>query len=415
MRIVSHWNSEIDSSFCPDRAALNLALDALLQSNIAPSSPDFGDLLPEDGIGEEKVLELLAPVVIGRARQLGDETAFAHMDPPTPWITWATSLWNAALNQNLLHPDVAPVAREIEDRLMQWLAPCYGMTGGHMTPGSTVANLTALWAARELRGIKTVVTSKSAHLSVAKSAHILGLELIEVETNGLGRIEHRKLPADLSNSALVLTAGTTSSGSLDILRRSNNAAWMHVDAAWAGPLRLSQTHREKLDGIEAADSVAISGHKWFFQPKESGLILFRDVEKAHAAISFGDAYLTVPNIGILGSHGANAIPLFATLLSWGRTGLEQRINKAMLLADRLTAYLVEQPDVQLFGANASGVVLWRFKSGRDVLGLVEQLPVGAASTTTVDNKTWIRHVAANPNVNLELLTDAIDAAIKGGK
>jgi L-2,4-diaminobutyrate decarboxylase len=53
------------------------------------------------------------------------------------------------------------------------------MTGEHLIPGATVANLTALWAARALRGVRRVITSNRAHLSVRKAAHILGLEFRE--------------------------------------------------------------------------------------------------------------------------------------------------------------------------------------------------------------------------------------------
>lgn len=410
-RTNSRWKTRIDTSFDPDREALHRALDALITSTTDPANPEFGAELPEDGIGEIKALDILAPVVIGGARRLDADTAFAHMDPPTPWVTWATTLWNAALNQNLLHPDVAPVARNIEDRVIRWLAPCFGMTGGHMTPGSTVANLTALWAAREIKGIRRVVASKAAHLSVAKSAHILGLEYVDVETNELGQIAHASLPADLSTSAVVLTAGTTSAGALDKLFRPENAAWLHVDAAWAGPLRLSHMHRDKLEGIDVADSVAISAHKWLFQPKESGMILFRDAVTAHEAVSFGGAYLAVPNIGVLGSRGANAIPLFALLLSWGRTGLEQHLNQAMSLADRLHDFLVDQPNVQLYAPNASGVILWRRTDHPDAHEVIARLPTGSASLTTIDGKNWIRHVAANPSVNIERLTNAIGKAL----
>lgn len=408
----SHWKPRIDASFDPDREALHRALDALLAPGIDAANPEFGAVLPEDGIGEVKALDILAPVVIGGARRLNAETAFAHMDPPTPWVTWATSLWNAALNQNLLHPDVAPAAREIEDRVIRWLAPCFGMNGGHMTPGSTVANLTALWAARELRGIRRVVASKAAHLSVAKSAHILGLDYVDVETDEVGQIDHARLPADLSASAVVLTAGTTSAGALDKLCRPENVAWLHIDAAWAGPLRLSRTHREKLEGIDAADSVAVSAHKWMFQPKESGMIFFRDAVAAHDAVSFGSAYLAVPNIGVLGSRGANAIPLFALLLSWGRRGLEQRIDQAMSLADRLHDFLIERPDTRLYSPNASGVILWRGGGNSDTSELIKRLPTGSASVTTVGGENWIRHVAANPNVNIERLTSAISEALR---
>ena len=91
------------------------------------------------------------------------------------------------------------------------------------------------------------------------------------------------------------------------------AAWTHVDAAWGSPLRLTR-FADRLEGIARADSVAVSSHKWLFQPKESALVLFRDSEKATEAISFGCAYLTEPNVGLLGSHGVTAIPLLATLM-----------------------------------------------------------------------------------------------------
>ena len=58
---------------------------------------------------------------------------------------------------------------------------------------------------------------------------------------------------------------------------ASDAAWIHVDAAWAGPLVLSEQHKGRLAGIERADSVAVSAHKWLFQPKEAGLVFFRQV------------------------------------------------------------------------------------------------------------------------------------------
>ena len=127
------------------------------------------------------------------------------------------------------------------------------------------------------------------------------------------------LPQDLTRTALVLTAGTTATGAIDDLGLIGRAAWSHIDAAWAGPLRLSARHGALLDGIERADSIAISPHKWLFQPKDCGMILFRDSAAAHAAVSFNGAYLAAPNVGLQGSRGASAVPLLASLLAWGGT------------------------------------------------------------------------------------------------
>ena len=67
--------------------------------------------------------------------------------------------------------------------------------------------------------------------------------------------------------------------------------------------------------ITKADSVAVSAHKWLFQPKDSALIMFQNPELANSAISFGGGYLTSPNVGVQGSRGAVAIPLLATLIA----------------------------------------------------------------------------------------------------
>jgi len=400
-----------DPSFQADPDGLRQALDALL----APSSPESAqplpNALPEEGCGERAVLDRLAPVVLGGARRLGAPDALAHMDPPTPWIAWALTLWNASLNQNLLHPDVAPAARGLEARVVDWLAPAFGMDGGHMAPGSTLANLTALWAARELRGVRRVIASDAAHLSVAKSTHILGLDYQAVQTDGTGRLDAAALPEDLSSTALVLTAGTTSAGAIDDLALVARAAWTHVDAAWAGPLRFSPRYAARLEGVDRADSVAVSAHKWLFQPKESGLIFFRDNKAAEAAISFGGAYLAVPNVGVLGSHGAVAVPLLATLMAWGRRGLEARIDRTMEIAEALWQRLDAHPNAALYGPQVSGVVLWRPNDGRSAQALREALPAGLASLTRVDGKDWLRHVAANPNADLDTIWQAIERAL----
>lgn len=379
---------------------------------------DFGKLevldlpveLPELGIGSTTALNSLAPSILGGAARLGEVTSFAHMDPPTPWITWAVTLWNASLNQNLLHPATAPVARQIEQRVVAWLAPFFGMNGGHMTPGSSLANLTALWSARECAGITEVIASEGAHLSIAKAAHILSLKFRTVPINAMGSMDAAQLPSDMSKSALVLTVGATSTGAIDSLGLAGRAAWTHVDAAWAGPLRMSK-YANFLEGIELADSVAVSAHKWLFQPKESALVFFKDTKTAHAAVSFGGAYLAIPNVGVLGSHGATATALLATLLAWGREGVAQRIEHCMDLARRLRDFVVADDRLVLYAEPQTGIVLWRPKDENLFDHVLQQLPVGSTSTTSVAGGRWFRNVAANPIADIDILIANIHGAL----
>ncbi|MEC8117681.1 MAG: hypothetical protein VX124_09960, partial [Pseudomonadota bacterium] len=83
-----------DPAFGADRAGLSQALDALIAARGGTAAPagglaDLPATLPATGLAPAQVLDLLAPIVLAGARDLGAPTAFAHMDPPTPWLTWA--------------------------------------------------------------------------------------------------------------------------------------------------------------------------------------------------------------------------------------------------------------------------------------------------------------------------------------
>lgn len=407
------------------------------------------------GLGPERAIGLVTPYLRAGARDLGHPGFLAHMDPPTPWVSWVAALLGASSNQNLLHPDTAPAARGLEATVVGWLAPRFGMGGGHLVPGSTIANLTALWAARDLCGVKTVVASSTSHLSIRKAAAILGLRYLPVEptdpvrpgalstadieavlaTSSVDHNEHRgdadhnehsdhaehsgddragdgDTEPDPASTAVVLTAGTTGVGAIDRLDLSGvtaEPAWVHVDAAWAGPLQLSDRHRHRLHGIQEADSIALSAHKWLFQPKESALVLFKDVAPANRAISVDGAYLQVPNIGLLGSHGTTAAPLAATLLMLGWDGIGGLIDHGMSVADRLIARIEAEPLLEAYGPNRSGVVAWRHR--RHPADRIRVELAGAfVSSVDIDGTEWLRSVAANPLADPDLVVDEVLAA-----
>ena len=403
--------------FKADPRGLREALDTLLAIHSRPGEahPHSGSTrfaleslparLPEHGTGPSEALQRLAPMALGTVARLEHPGFFAHMDPPTPWMTWAATMWSASVNQNLLHPDTGPFARELEALVVSWLAPAFGMHCGLLVPGSTLANLTALWAARDSRGARRVVASTAAHVSIMKAARLLDmkLELLPVDEDQRLRVD--ALPSDLSDAVVVLTAGTTSCGAIDNLRAGRGAAWRHVDAAWAGPLRLT-TYAALLDGIEEADSVAVSAHKWLYQPKESALLLFADPEGAHRALTFGGAYLAAPNVGLLGSHGLAALPLAVTLLAWGRAGVAARIEAGMELAARLGRRIRDDPRLELWRQPATGVVVWR-APGHEAVEVQRRLRDAWVSLTRIGDVTWFRSVAANPNADPDQVVGSV--------
>lgn len=392
-----HPDHELD----PDLVAF--AIERLMRSRAPRATPVPLDsqwqlpmALPEEGMGPQAALAHIADLALDGAAQLYHPGYFAHMDPPTATVTSLAALWQASANQNLLHPDAAPAARALEQRVIEWLAPCFGMSGGHLLPGSTIANFTAIWAARELRGVRRVVASERAHLSARKAADILGLAYQSVPSDASHRMSVTAL-GDLSDAALVVTAGTVATGAIDELE-VNGAGWLHVDAAWGGPLRFSQRHGALLDGVEHADSVGFSAHKWCYQPKGTAVILFRDARSAHQAMSYGGGYLAEPNIGLLGSAPANALPFAATLLAWGRKGLAARIDAGMAKAAQLADLVVTDPRFELWGTPSTGVVVWR-PTNAHAADVRARLNDAWVSLTDVDGEIWLRSVAANPSAD----------------
>jgi glutamate/tyrosine decarboxylase-like PLP-dependent enzyme len=385
---------------------LNKALELLASQS--RGSDDLPLTLPESGLGDMRALEMLSSHVLDKAAQLGSPTSLAQMDPPTPWITWAMALWNASLNQNMLHEMTSPFATQAEALVLSWLAPYFGMQGGHFCAGSTIANLTGIWAARDAAGVKTVVTSQAAHLSVEKACRLLRLELVKVAVDQQGRLNCEQL-SNLEDACLVLTAGTTATGAIDPLDLVGAAKWTHVDAAWAGPLRLSRTHSGRLNGLEAADSVAVSAHKWLFQPKDSALVMFRNLDIANAAVSFGGGYLAKPNVGVQGSRSAAAIPLLATLLAWGREGVAQRLDHLMQMADSLADAIEKCDRLELWGRPQTAINVFR-PVNSSTPRFLQKLPPGMLSTCVLDGQTWARSVAANPSVDMDLVVERLMAA-----
>ena len=320
-----------------------------------PSESPLPAALPAVGMGSHKALDALAPLALDGSAQLHHPGYFAHMDPATADVACAAALWQAATNQNTLHPDAAPAARAMEQRVVAWLAPFFGMSGGHLVSGSTVANLTALWAARDVSGVRRVACSDRAHNSIRKAADMLGLEYAAIPSDArthrcdLGSAAAREALGDLSTTAVVLTAGTVATGAIDVLERPAGAAWVHVDGAWAAPMRLSASLAPLLDGVEMADSVGFSAHKWLYQPKGCGVVLFARAAEAHASMSYGGGYLATPTVGVVGSAPASALPLAATLLAWGREGVATRLEGDVRRAEALAALVRADRRFELWG------------------------------------------------------------------
>ena len=137
------------------------------------------------------------------------------------------------------------------------------------------------------------------------------------------------------------------------------------------------------------------------------MVLFADVVAAHRSVSFGADYLAVPNVGVLGSHGASAVPLLATLLAYGRQGVAGWIDHSMELAARLVRHIDVEPDLEARTVPQAGVVNWRHTS-IDAGEVQRRLPSDVfIATTMIDGDPWLRSVAANPMADPQRVVAAV--------
>jgi glutamate/tyrosine decarboxylase-like PLP-dependent enzyme len=219
----------------------------------------------------------------------------------------------AASNKYSGFASASPGAVRIENACVAWLASVIGYpetAAGTLTSGGSIANLTAVVAAREARdpdGGGAVYVTRFAHYCIDKALHIAGRGRSPrrvIATDGQYRMSvealEEALEADHRDGIrpwlVVTSGGTVDTGAIDPLPDiaelcRKYGAWFHVDGAYGGLFALCDEGRELLRGIEQADSVALDPHKTLFLPYGTGAALVRDGRLLQDAFSASADYI----------------------------------------------------------------------------------------------------------------------------
>ncbi len=196
------------------------------------------------------------------------------------------------INPNNHALDGGPATAAMEKDVVSRLASMLGFTQhlGHLTSSGTIANLEALYVARESHPGKAIAYSADAHYTHSRMCHVLAVEGIAVATDARGRMDLDELESILATGRIgtvVATLGTTGLGALDPLPEvvalaREHGARVHVDAAYGGFFALiaddstDGVARAPFATISDADSVVIDPHKHGLQPYGCGAVLFAD-------------------------------------------------------------------------------------------------------------------------------------------
>jgi glutamate/tyrosine decarboxylase-like PLP-dependent enzyme len=376
---------------------------------VAPSAtPDelrrlFDEPLPIGGSSAEEILQQFAHDIAPHAMTVPSPYYFGQFNPaPLAIGVWADALCSS-LNQNAGAWRNGPTSAMIESQAIRWLCELIGYgkdAFGVLASGGSEANLIALKCARDRispeiahRGARqgsdlTVYTSEQCHYSVEKSLDILGLgrqSLRKIETDEQFHVRldklHEAIEQDIGAGrrpfCIVGVAGTTATGVIDDLPAlaeiaRTNDCWYHVDAAYGGALAFSDKHRDKLRGIEVADSITFDPHKWMFVPFSCGTTLVRDgaeVLRNSFDMSpdylaeqrgFDDAQYDFFRYGQMGTRRFNALKLWMCFKFMGKRGYSQTVETHIELTQHLAARLDALPDFERVGKVETAVCCFRY-------------------------------------------------------
>jgi glutamate/tyrosine decarboxylase-like PLP-dependent enzyme len=349
-----------------------------------------------------------------------------------------------------------PSAAFVEEEVVRWLCDLAGYgpeSFGLLTSGGVMANFIAMALVRDvhlrrvlgtdrpprgaaLEGVR-IYTSDQTHFSVARALDELGFPpetLVVVPADAKFRLQAAPVAdaiaadrdAGLRPVALVAAAGSTNTGSIDVLDdlaglAEREGLWFHVDAAYGGAVRLSRRDAGRVTALDRADSVTVDPHKWFFQAYDVGALVVRDgrhlSDTFHRSPEYyrgGDAPTGDPddahagqlNFYKLGFEGTRRWRALKLWLSWrhlGTDGLGRLVELTNDLAAHLARRIGESADFEALPAEPElSVVCFRhrppgFAEGAELDAHEDRLQAeleasgdGWLSTTQLRGATWLR-------------------------
>lgn len=422
-------------------------------------------LVAEGGLHGERLAAWLARYLEATTR-LHHPGYYAHqVAAPEPAGAVAALVDGLTNNPGAIY-EMGPAAATIEFVVVNWLlgkvgwpapplppaGPPAGVAGGVLTHGGSLANLTALLAARArvdpagwVEGSRrdlVVVAPEAAHYSVARAVGIMGLgqrALVAAPCDADGRLQADRLPATLATLraegrvvlAVVANACSTAVGRYDPLREAALAcreagAWLHVDGAHGASALVSPRLRRLLDGVELADSLVWDAHKMLRAPNLCAAVLVRDARWLDGAFRQDASYLFHPK----DEPGFDFMPrtvectkaglglrLFLVLASQGEAALAAHVERQTELARAAAARLAREPGLEVAVAPESSIVCFRVTgSDERQLEVRRRLLAGGrhyVSSAAFRGRRWLRLALMSPatdEAELERLVAAVQAA-----
>lgn len=396
----------------------------------------FEEALPEHSTDARAVLAMLDALGSPATMATAGPRFFGFVIGGTLPVTVAASWLATAWDQNTGLYATTPATARLEMVALRWLLAVFGLpagTGGAFVTGATVANFTALAAARhvvlaragwdvEANGLfgapeVTVVVSEETHPSVIKPLGLLGFgrdRLRRVPVDAQGRVRVEAFP-DIDGPTIVcLQVGNVNTGASDPVadvadRLQGRNAWLHVDGAFGLWAAASPALAPQVEGIARADSWATDAHKWLNVPYDCGLAFVRDADALRASMAITAAYLPTasefrnpsdytPEL----SRRARGVETWAALRALGREGVAELVERNCRQARRFAQGL-RDAGFEILNEIALNQVLVAFGDDATTRRVIEALQ--ADGTCWCGVTVWQGRTAMRISVSCRATTD----------
>ena len=409
--------------------------------------------IPAEGRDLEDVVSEMEHDVIGYGYNADHARFMGFVPGPTSAISWLGDMIAAGYNRHAGSVANYPAGHAVEKGLLRWLCDKAGFpqetASGTFVSGGSMANFTALIAARDTVldeqdwGRAVAYVSDQTHSSNAKALRMIGVtdaRIRVIPTDGAYRMKVNELEAaiaadraaGLAPFAVIASAGTTNTGSVDPLREIAAVCraaglWMHVDGAFGASALLTR-YRDMLDGVELADSLSWDAHKWLFQTYSCSMLLVRDEHTLLKSFSAhpeylkdleDDACLVNPwDLGPELTRPARGLKLWFTLQVMGEKGMADCVEHGFTLARWAEDELRRTPDAEIVAPAQMAMVNFRFApAGLDEEQLADlnlqvsrrMLESGYAGvfTTELGGKKCLRICAIHPRTSEDEMRETV--------
>ena len=337
-------------------------------------------------------------------------------------------------------------AAALELSVIDWFRRFCGFpetAGGLFVSGGSVANLTALHAARrrklgdQIQGA-VIYFSDQTHYSIERALRVLGFapeQLRKIPSNERYQLPLESLRAEIHSDrsrgsrpfCIVANAGTTNTGAVDPLPEladlcAEENLWLHADGAYGAAAVICDRGREKLGGLERVDSLSLDPHKWLFQPFECGCVLVREAAHLKAAFQLMPEYMrdghrhtaeTNPaDYGIQLSRGFRALKVWLSINAFGMATFRDAVTRGFELAEFAESELRARKNCEILSPAEMGIVAFRFGTSDELQTRLVDLMLrdGFAflTSTTLKGKTALRLCTINPRTTEKDIIQTID-------